>query len=81
MGQFQQYQLRSELQGHDEDVRLCMTACLQDTVLALVPFLGHIIFHRTLQTASDHCGSCRAAVQLHVCNMIPAPKQHSNHTN
>ena len=33
MEQFQQYQLRSELQGHDEDVRIC----LEDIVLALLP--------------------------------------------
>ena len=50
MGQFQQYQLRSELQGHDEDVRLCLTACLQGTVLALVPSFGRIIFSEAYRT-------------------------------
>ena len=50
MGQFQQYQLRSELQGHDEDVRLCLTACLQGAVLALVPLSGRVIFRKAYRT-------------------------------
>lgn len=79
MGQFQRYQLRSELQGHDEDVRLCMTACLQDTVLALVPSLGHIVYQRLCMT--PQITREPAVLQKHVCKMEPAPNatQQSHH--